>query len=584
MTYEYRSGSQALELPNPYTIENRIRFAVGGVFLVAGIALLFLVRHDLLGRSHYFWLLPLLSSVVLLVYGIRTIIIGLLQLRFFFGRERPGSVSVNLAPLQQKDLRGESMIPEVAHNKEGESVQARAFEETIRRGALPFAEPKGPVNGLLYRWYRGLIYAVTPLRQLAEKQFKVLVITAAILLSFAVSWVLATGTGALQVLALLYFWIAVVTVLMPLKWPPKWSESNNLLPMGLILLAIVAPAFLMLLHLPEIRGLHPVPATLSLLLLAGAAAAMFFVALRAQLGEPPPASSSVHQTALSMNCHPAQVSEELARILQNNWKDQIPNRHYLNKQPKINTAQQGSGDFVSEMLEETQPFPIKAIPPQAFSECLADSARRPVLVLQLYGAALLTLSALGLAIAAWWFTPARLDLYSSDFINLLSYLVIGFVVGRYCFNGAHILFGRFDFESIVYWVESRGNYQVASANYGNVLSDRIHTNKSLINIETATLRVWIVELHTVVFGKDGERFIRSMTGRADDAKALADALIAFASNQSVVVAPSALQDMDKMAGMAQLSGPIHGPASPQAIAAVLPHRESSANGEPAATS
>lgn len=584
MTYEYRSGSQTLELPNPYTVENRIRFAIGGLFVTAGIVLLFIVRHDLLAHAHYFWLLPLLSSMVLLSYGIRVVVLGLMQLRFFFGRERPGSVAVNMAPLQQKGLHGESMIPEVAHNQEGGSNEARALEETIRRGALPFAEPKGPVNGLLYRWYRGLIYAVPPLRQLAEKQFKVLVIVGAVLLSFAVSWVLASGAGVLQVLAIFYFLIAVADVLMPLKWVPKRSETSKLLPIGLILLAILGPVFLMLWHVPEIRGLHPVPATLSLLLLAGGAAALFFIALHAQLGEPPPASSSVHQVALSMNCHPAQLSEELARTLQKNWKEQIPNRHYLNKQPKINTAQQGSGEFVAEVLEETQPFPVKTKPPQSFAECMADSERRPVLMLQLYGSALLTLSAIGLATVAWWYTPARLDLYSSGFVNDLAYIIVAFVVGRYCFNGAHILFGRFNFESLVYWVESRGTYQVASANYGNVLSDRIHTKKSIINIETATLRVWMVELQTVVFGKDNTRFIRAMAGRADEAQALAEALVAFAGNQSVVVAPTSARDMEKMAGMAQLGAPMQGAVSPQVIAAMLPTSASSDDGEPEAAS
>ena len=44
MAYEYRSGSQSLELPNPYAIENRIRFLVGAVFGVIGIGLLFVAR------------------------------------------------------------------------------------------------------------------------------------------------------------------------------------------------------------------------------------------------------------------------------------------------------------------------------------------------------------------------------------------------------------------------------------------------------------------------------------------------------------------------------------------------------------
>lgn len=597
MTYEYRSGSQTLELPNPYTIENRLLFSVGGVFVVAGVILLFIVRHDFLARAEGSAILPLVSGVFLLTCGVAIVAIGLKQLRFFFGRERPGGISVNMAPLQEKGRPVESMITEVAHNREGESDAARALEETIRRGALPFAEPVGPVNGILYRWYRGLIYAVRPLQNLAQKQFMLLAFVAAILVSFAVSWVLATGPGVMQWVAISYLAIAVLYILRPLfrfgraaragrrraKAGLEKLDPATKAVIGLIVLAIILPVIFM--NASPMNGLHPVPVTLLLLLLVGVAALLFFVALRAQLGAPPPASSSVHQVALSMNCHPAQLSEELARTLQKNWIEQIPNRHYVNKQPKINTAEQGSGSFVSEVLEETQPFPVKTRPPQSFAECRADSTRGPVLWLQLYGAALLVLSAIGLAWCAWWYTPLHLERYGADFYNDIAYIIVGFIVGGYCVNGAHALFGRFDFESLVYWVESRGSYQVASANYGNVLSDRIHTKKSLINIETATLRVWVVELYTVVFGKDGKRFIRAMLGRADDAKALAEELVAFAGNQSVVVAPTAPQDMEKMAGMAQLGTAVQGAVSRETLAAAVLHNpDLPGDGEPEAAS
>lgn len=585
MAYEYRSGSQTLELPNPYTIENRIRFVIGGVFSMAGIILLFVARHELLGQAHGSWILPVLTGLGLLAYGVRVIIGGLIQLRFFFGRERPGTITVNMAPLQQNGLNVENelSIPEVQPNTEGQSSPAQALEETIRRGALPFAEPHGALNGLLYRWYRELIYAVPPLQRLAQKQFRVAITVCAVLLSFALSWILATGSVLFQKFAIIYFAITVFSVLLPLDSESRQnSKKTRNFAVLLIAAAILLPTVPALFYPRPIDGLHPALATILLLILAGSAAGLFFNALRAQLGEPPPASSSVHQVAMSMNCHPSQLSEELARTLQGNWREQIPNRHYMNKQPQINTAQQGSGKFESEVLEETQPLPVKSAPPQSFSECLADSARRPVLWLQLFGAALLAISAIGLTFAAWWYTTARLETQFSGFFNLITYMIVAWAVGRYCFNGAHILFGRFDFESLVYWVECRGTYQVASAGFGNVLSDRIHTKKSVINVETATLRVWVVELQTIVFTKDGRRYIRSMIGRKDDAKNMAEALVAFASSQSVVVAPTSPVDMEKMIGMAQLGTSMPGAVSRETLAAVLPNADSPGAAQPEA--
>ncbi len=519
MTYEYRSGSQTLELPNPYLVENQIRFVTGGIWLLAGIALLFVTRQRLLGGWQPSAALPLLSSLLLLIYGVRIVVVALMQLRFFFGRERPQNLTVNLAPLQSAAAVGEASIPELPPDGYGATEQAQALTETIRRGALPFAEPRGPLNGLLHRWYRDLIYAVVPLRGEAQKQFHVAVIVAAVGVSLLVSWVLATAATSLQRLTLGYFVLTTSVVLRSLRSGTLPGDRPERLPVVLIVTAILAPVVLALIGsaLPPLGGLRPLGATLFLLVSAGVAATLFFVALRAQLGPPPPASSSVHQVALSMNCHPAQLSEELARTLQTQWREQIPNRRYLALQPQINTAAQGSGTFVSEVLEETQPFPQSSKPPSSLSECLEDSARRPVLFLQLYGAALLVIAAFCLAALAWWYTPERIARSPASLLNPLAYVAGGFVIGRYCLTGAHSLFGRFDFDSLVYWVECRGNYQMASANFGNVISDRLHTQKSLINVETATLRVWLVELQSVVFGKDGRRYIRAMIGKKDEA-------------------------------------------------------------------
>lgn len=571
MTYEYRSGNQTLELPNPYLVENQIRFVTGGIWLVAGIALLFVTRDRLLGGWQPSAALPLLSSLVLLTYGVRIVVVALMQLRFFFGRERPQSLTVNLAPLQNGAAGREARIAELPPDTYGALPPAQALTETIRRGALPFAEPTGPLNGLLHRWHRDLIYAVTPLRRDAQDQFHVAVIVTAVGVSLLVSWVLATAATSLQWLTLGYFVLTTSVVLKSLRSGSSPAERPERLPVLLIVTAILAPVAFALIGpaLPSLGGLRPFGATLFLLVSAGIAATLFFAALRAQLGPPPPASSSVHQVALSMNCHPAQLSEELARTLQTQWWEQIPNRRYLALQPQINTTAQGSGSFVSEVLEETQPSPVSSKLPGSLAECLDDSPRRPVLFLQLYGACLLVVTAICLTALAWWYTPDRLARNPANLLNLLVYVAGGFVIGRYCFTGAHKLFGRFDFDSLVYWVECRGNYQVASANFGNVISDRLHTQKSLINIETATLRVWLVELQSVVFGKDGRRYIRAMIGKKDEAQALAEHLIAFAGNQSVIVAPTAREDADKVASMARLATAAAGVAALEAAAGAL---------------
>ena len=195
-------------------------------------------------------------------------------------------------------------------------------------------------------------------------------------------------------------------------------------------------------------------------------------------------------------------------------------------------------------------MPVKSAPPTSIVECLNDAERRRVLLLQLYGLILMVGSAAALAVGAWYFTPNRISASPSSLANFDLFAGAGFLVGRYCFIGASGLFGRFDFESVLYWIECHGNYQIGNVSSGNFHSSRLHTQKNVVNMETATLRVWVVELRSVVFGKTGRRFLRSMMGRKGEAQELAESLAAFAREQSLVIAPTAQQDQQRLADVA----------------------------------
>jgi hypothetical protein len=110
-----------------------------------------------------------------------------------------------------------------------------------------------------------------------------------------------------------------------------------------------------------------------------------------------------------------------------------------------------------------------------------------------------------------------------------------------------------------------GNYQSAKFDYGNQFADRIKTQKQVINIETMTLRVWAAQIDTVAFGKGVHRYLVGMNGLPDKARYLAAHLIQFASNQSVIVAPTAQADMQRVAALGAINR-LGGGASTSAIA------------------
>ena len=541
MAYEYRSGSQTLELPNPYSAENKIRFVVGGLFIGAAVALLLLFRTRMSAGWNSSSLIPLASAIVLLGYAVKLIARGMMQLRFFFGRDRPGA----LVP---------SELPPT--NAAGNHT-ANFIREIVRRGALHFPEPKGAINGLLYHLQPNLIFAPEPLRGLTQSQFRTALTSLAILIAFLASWALLAEHTNDELLGAFYLALAAIVVFKPVRDHGN-ANPSPLLPIALIVMAVVWPVLISLLHisLAPMAGIQFSGAALVALSLVSVGTTLFFFALRRQLGNLPPASSSMHQLAASMNCQPSQLLDELSRRLQAQWSEQIPNREYAKFTTEINLSAEASGSFTAELLEETQPVPSHQPMPRRFGEFWSDPQRRLVLMLQLFGATLLLAAALVIVIGAHINTFEHVLHSPASLINTTLFAAAFFMAGHHCFAGAHQLFGRFDFESKVYWFECNGSYQVASLDYGNVLSDRMKTRKNLVNIETATVRVWIVELYSTAFNTSSDnrwqRYATAMVGRKQDAQELAESLVAFAQNQSIVVAPTSALDAQKAAAMAAL--------------------------------
>ncbi len=554
MAYEYRSGSQSFELPNPYAVENRLRFALGGVLMLVAIGLLFVAREQLAGAlslDSLASLIPIIGAIGLLAYAVRTIAVGMSQLRFFFGRERPRSLATELPP-----------------DGLGSAKDSLDLQETVRRGALQFAEPKGAINGVLYNLQKDLIYAPEPLQELAQMQFRIAMVVAGVFAAFCVSMLLLGKNDYAPWIGLVYFGLSTFVALRPMRGKGDHMVVSDRLPILLVLLAVLGPIAITLVGsiLPDIGSARFVSATFAMLVCTGIGTVLFFLALRAQLREPPPASTSAHQMAVSMNCQPAQVADELARVMQQNWREQIPNRRYIALRPEINLTGEASGSFICDQLEETQPFPAQNATPLTFGDCLASHEKKYILFLQLFGVALVLLSAGLIAWGAAHTSVQSLQDNPAGAFNTLLFAGALLIVGDYCIRGGHVLFGRFDFESVLYWFELRGNYQIASLDYGNVIQDRIKTRKNLINIDTATLRMWVVEVSSVAFGKDGARIIRAMTGRKEEARNVAETLARFAADQSVIIAPTTAQDAAKMQAMASLGTNM--PVDARAIGAI----------------
>lgn len=547
MSYEYNAESQRMDFPNPFYVENWFLAGTTATLTLSGIVLLILSRSSMSHGHGVQGMLPLIVGLGLLVHGLSQGRRLFMQLRFFFGRGLPAGLA-----------------PELAPDAHGKSVQADEIKETLRQNALTYPEPVGPLNGLLYAWIRELIFAPRPVQQIAQRQFHTGIAILVTLLSFLVAWIGLSDRQASGWMGLFYFTFSVVLLLRPLEAGAAARADVGM--RGLLILVIVAifgPVLLPLVAsgLPDIGWLSLEAQTLFLLLASLASVGLYFLALMRQMTGAPTTNMAREQTSLSMNCHPKQLMDELDRTLQDDWVERIPNRRYARILPLVGN---GTGTFQAELMEETQPMPATEQRRLDVPTAFLLPRFRWIAWLDVAGLGMTMLAAIWLLVFGARFDPAIAE------PRLFSLLTLGLAMlalGHYCVRAGHVLWQRFDFSSRIIWIEMQGNYQSARMDIGNTLSDRVKTEKQIINIETMTLRVWSAELDSVIFGKGSTRIITGLRGTPVLARQMVDHLTIFAQEQSIVVAPTAASDLRKTAILSAMNH--DAPSAPAALAATL---------------
>jgi hypothetical protein len=75
-----------------------------------------------------------------------------------------------------------------------------------------------------------------------------------------------------------------------------------------------------------------------------------------------------------------------------------------------------------------------------------------------------------------------------------------------------------------------------------------------------TLRVWVSEIESVIFGKDSPRQVVRMRGLQAKADELATTLKQFGESKSMIIAPTTRTDMDRAQAIGQISALIDDPS------------------------
>ena len=584
MAFEYSTQGATLDFPNPYRIENQFLAARAVALLAAGVTLLVMARGagatvttarpDALQGG---FVLMVLGGAVLVLLGILEMGLAARQLRVFFGRGQPPSLA-----------------PDIAREAFGGSPRAQALTEQLRQGAIALAEPQGALNGVLYSLSRHLVTAPRVLRDYLQVRFANLLASGGLLLLFAITWLITPHPAAQALAALIY--LALGSVLILRSYLAGTGGTVALKPLGLaallvfgivgtVLIGRVAaslpePAWLAQLSLPLIAWV--------LLLVSVVIELLGLVAGHAHVDEPPPASTASEQVAVSFNADPNLLLQEIDRELQRRWTQDIPNRRYIWQQPAIEPARE-AGNFSGTALEETQPMPPQAVRRMDWATCLAFPRFYWLAALDALG---VVLTLLGCAL--WLRLGAELLQGAPGSWSHGSIGFILIVVGGYGLRVAHLLWGRLDFESTLVWLDFNGSYARAQVGLGSQFNDRVRSERSVVNVESMTLRVWVVRVRSVIFSyRDqtiGSRTLVGMTGDIDAARGWAQQVREFAQGQSMLVVPGGNEDgrrLQQLQAANQLAGTPSG-ADPMALlggraaASVLPAMAMAAAADPLA--
>ncbi|MDE2396909.1 MAG: zinc ribbon domain-containing protein [Burkholderiales bacterium] len=553
MAYDYSSENKSLELPNPYRVENGLLFASAAILVAGGVTALMWAREALQSASLRLGAAPLLVGIALLAAGIAFAVPAARRLRFFFGRGRPASLA-----------------PEVAIGATGNSGAADAQKAMLRQGGIECAEPQGALNGLLYHLAPRLITAPRVVQELAQRHFFNALAFAATGASFVVAWGLFANAATRPLIGLAYLVFAAVVLLKPLVAGAKAAMTTTSL-IALMVVAVVGPVSAGLLAgARPAFGFEVHGQAFFLLGAALLAVALILLAVFAQVDAPPPTERSCEQLTLSMNGPPGALLTELDRRLQNEWTQNIPNRRYTRLEP-VTEGAAGSGRFAGELLEESQPMPLTGTTAPTLFGGLAVPRHRWLVALDLY-ATLLVLAGVAFALNyVRGFDPARLLEGGLQSHAAIGYSAICLVVAAFCFQSAGSIWGRFNFESVLVWVEMLGTWQASRIGTGNQLSSRLHSDNEVVRVESMTLRVWRARLESVVFGKDSARQVVAMFGTAQEARELGAELSAFAARQSVFVAPQSEADAQRLGRLQSTEALLAGGAAAPGLAAAPAH-------------
>lgn len=532
MSFEFNQDDTTVKYANPYRFENAFLAIGAAASLAGGIATLVHARDFFRIREDKVALIMVAVALLVVGLAVKLLIQALSQMRFYLGRKFP------------LGLAGELAVTE-----KGMGEGADKILETLCHRAIEFPEPKGALECLLCSLVQDLATSPTEVWVAAVQHFRALIEMGTLLASLLVSYFVFAGTPCEGFASWLYLPMSGLSLLTPFMAPDRLNPSGSsdtpvveagdkalLKLVGLVVFSIMAPVLL-----PRITPhISIAPMWLpSALLLGGSiiSSTLFCASTLCHLGSARSTDVSCEQTTIAMNCPPAQLWAAISRDFQNSWERAIPNRAYANVSPDVSRGERGS--FSGFILEETQPTPMSSSQLSTWTEAFQAPYSRMLLLLGAWGVAMT-------AFCGWTVVRTTEQFANMSATEISRSILVVMALGMLAalsFRIGHLLWSRIEFRSRLVWIETAGVFQTSRMSVGNRFRGQVQSDSTLTRVEGATLRVWVADIVSVAFGRDGQRTIIAMAAADDTARSMVNSLVAFAANQCVVPSLKAERDL-----------------------------------------
>lgn len=571
MAYDF--GSQSLGITNPFKKEGAIRLIGGVLITLLGVYALLQVTSLITEQLISAWIYAA-AGFLLLITGLRRCGSGLMQLfKFFVGRSVPSSLTRNLTKSERENAEIEA--------RQGSLAYTPGSLESMLMGRKnsTFSEPEGWLGRLVHSVFPRLIFMPYPIRNVVQQVAAALVTTLIAFVAFGLTYFVASsglaGTAghiiipAFSILLLIYLVSAWRSAAVNVKLDKvKTLQSANAASVAkIIAFSIIFPVLIGLGYhfwqsnspqsLAELSFIaqnmthfSAWPVLFLLIVLAAIVTALVMALVQGRAQQVNTNTEvAEYRENLQESVHPNEIFINIENIvLANRRYKEVPNRTYINFDPKLNEQSQGKGDFSGELLIETQPAFAKHEPQPGRSLVrLVSTALAQVL---LVAGALLFLQLTAKSTELYQFisgslpalenmTEAQAGLWLGELSTfivavvsaLFAFLIVS-MMGRLLEGFTHVFWAELQFNSLLMYMKTEGTFSESKISTGMSIHDSTRSENVIVK---SSITPWIVSsrITTSTFATSGQnnvempRYVMSMHKNEEELNMIVDEIRDF---------------------------------------------------------